>query len=118
MKRVLLITIIVIGITISASAQDPGIPDTVRVESVYITPPVNEITVEIYLFSDNFDSVAYYNTPYTFPSTSEGINFDRVEYYPPVSEWDDTYYEYFEDEGFLRMFGFMDIDSTPPPPPP
>jgi hypothetical protein len=96
-----------------AFAQDPGEQDSIIIQTTQTNNP-GEVFVWVYMRTD--DSIAYYNMPLQFTASGTGITFDRVEYYPPLTNWDDTFFDYIEGEEFLRNFGFMDIDSGWNPP--
>ena len=51
MKLILQIIALISAIAVTTFAQDPGIPDTVKVETVHVTPPADYITVSVSVFS-------------------------------------------------------------------
>jgi len=114
MKKLVLCLSIFMLVGSFAYAQDPGEQDSIIIQTLEIANPTTEAYVWVYMRTD--DSIAYYNLPLMFTASGTGITFNRVDYFPPLTQWDDTFYDYIEGDEFLRNFGFMDIDSGWNPP--
>jgi hypothetical protein len=97
-----------------ANAQDPGIQDSIIIQST--TAPVGTDTIHVWAYVVTDDSVAVYNMPFTFSSDQTGINFERVTYYPPLIFWDETFDTLVTSQNFVRMIGWHDTggDDNPP----
>jgi len=114
MRNLLLCLSICMLLTSFAYAQDPGEQDSIIIHTAWRMPPISEIYVWVWMRTD--DSIAYYNMPLQFTASGTGITFSRIDYFPPLLNWDDTFFDYIEGDEFLRHFGFMDIDSNWNPP--
>jgi len=113
MKKLVLCIAFCILMGSFAFAQDPGEQDSIIIEIKEVNVP-GEVFVWVYMRTD--DSVAYFNLPLEFTASGTGITFNRVTYFPPLLNWDDTFFDYIEGDEFLRHFGFMDLDSAWNPP--
>ena len=88
-------------------ADDPGVRDSVIIETVYAD--IGDSAVEVRAFATCDDSVGYYNMPVKWLSPDSMITFTHVTYHNVLLQWDDLYDSLFQDLGFLCMFGWSDI---------
>lgn len=97
-----------------ASAQDPGIQDSIIIVTTPIAHGTDTAYVWAYCVTD--DSVAVYNIPLSFNSSGQGINFEYASYFPPLIFWDVIFDTLVTSQSFVRMLGWHDIggDDNPP----
>ncbi|UCC79716.1 MAG: T9SS type A sorting domain-containing protein [Candidatus Zixiibacteriota bacterium] len=93
-------------VTCVAFADDPGMPDTVIVDTVYVDLGQPHVDVPIYAVTD--EHVAFYNMPITWSSMSEGIVPVDVFYFGIIRAWDETYDSIFVENNFIRMYGWTE----------
>jgi len=115
MKKLLLVVAACLFIFGVANAQDPGLQDSVIIQTVDVAPGTDSIYVWIWSFTD--DSVAFYNMPMTFTASGSGINFEHMSYYPPLTLWEETFDSLLVPEGFLRMVAWNDLGGPETEPP-
>lgn len=97
-----------------AFADDPGVRDSLIIETVYAELGDSVVDVRIYATSD--DSIAFYNMPLAWYSPDSAINLSQVIYHGVLLYWDDVYDSLLHDQGFLRMIGWSDISGPENPP--
>ncbi len=98
-------------------AQDPGAPDSIIIGDVVSNSGDTLVTVPIYAVTD--DSVAYFNLPLMFEAPEGGFAIDMVYAVPDppyLALWDEIYYDFIDEGGFLRLFGFWDTGGEDNPP--
>jgi hypothetical protein len=98
-------------------AQDPGAPDSIIIGDVVSNLGDTLVEVPIYAVTD--DSVAYFNLPLTIGAPEGGFTIDMVYVVPDPPHlvlWDEIYYDFVEEDGFLRLFGFWDTGGEDNPP--
>ena len=94
-----------IGLSVAATtiyADDPGIPDTVIVGTVYAEIGDPYVDVPIFVVTD--DSVVFYIMPITWSPFSDEISASDVFYYNIMVYWD-TFDSVLIDQQFMRMIG-------------
>lgn len=105
-------------LSINASAQDPGEPDTVFIQSdIYIDYNPGEWTyvyVDIDFVTDDY--VGFVNIPLTWISSDDLIWPDDVIWLETFLEWDETYDSILVEEQLIRIIAWYDVtgDSNPP----
>ncbi|UCC78409.1 MAG: T9SS type A sorting domain-containing protein [Candidatus Zixiibacteriota bacterium] len=104
MKKLIIITVLFLSAAVVV-AQDPGMPDTVIVDSVYADLGQSYVDVDIYAVTD--DSVMFYTMPITWSSGSEGIVPSEILYYYPLTYWYNSY-SIMVDEHYIGMVGWGD----------
>jgi hypothetical protein len=114
MGGVLMLPLIAFG----QANPDPGLRDSVIIDSLLYypwewTPPWDSLYIRVWAVTD--DSVDSYNIPLTYNSGGDGIfNFESgVQYFPPVSYWDEHTDTLLISERFCRMTGQANLDSIP-----
>ena len=112
MKNIIIV-VIVLTANVTAFADDPGVRDSLIIETVYAELGDSVVDVRIYATSD--DSVAFYNMPLAWYSPDSGVNPSRVTYHNTLILWDETYDSLLFDQGFLRMIGWSDISGPENP---
>ena len=116
MKEVLIMTVLAIFASGVCLADDPGVRDTIIVETVYADLGDTSVDVIAYAYCD--DSIAFYNIPLTCNSLcdSASIYLTQVTYYNTLILWDECWDTLACDDNFLRMVGWYDIcgDDNPP----
>ncbi len=98
-------------------AQDPGAPDSIIIGNV--VSDLGDTLVEVPIYAVTDDSVAYFNLPLAFADTGSGFSIDMVYAVPDppfLVLWDEIYYDFVYEEGFLRLFGFWDTGGEDNPP--
>ena len=105
MRKVLISAILFISAT-TAFADDPGVPDTVIVCTVYADLGQPYVDVPIFVVTD--DSVLFYNMPISWSLASQGLVPTEVMYYYPLTYWNDIYDSVLVNEHFIRMVGWHD----------
>lgn len=98
-------------------AQDPGAPDSIIIGDV--VSDLGDTLVEVPIYAVTDDSVAYFNLPLAFADTGSGFSIDMVYAVPDpplLVLWDEIYYDFVYEEGFLRLFGFWDTGGEDNPP--
>jgi hypothetical protein len=106
MKSQLIISVVFL-INISVFAQDPGIPDSVIVNTVYADTGQPYVDVAIFAVTD--EDVCFYNIPVTWSIEAGGIEPTEVFYYNMLVHWDFTFDSVLVAEHFLRMVGWADL---------
>jgi hypothetical protein len=106
MKGLLLISIVFI-VRVSVFAQDPGMPDSLIVDTVHVESGQPYADVDVFAVTD--DNVAVYNIPITWSLEANGIEPSEVNYYYPLTTWDETYDSVIVDDHFLRLIGWTDL---------
>lgn len=114
MKKLMLALAICVFVFGMANAQDPGIQDSIIIQTTEVSAGTDTAYVWAYVVTD--DSVAVYNMPFTFTSNEEGINFEYVRYFPPLLAWDETFDSLVTSQNFIRMIGFYDTGGGDNPP--
>jgi hypothetical protein len=104
MKNLLIFAVFSL-IAASAFPQDPGMPDTVIVDTVYADLGQSYVDVNIFAVTD--DTVMVYNMPISWSSSSEGIEASDVLYYNMIERWM-TLDSILVSEGYIRMVGWGD----------
>lgn len=97
-------------------AQDPGAPDSVIIGDVAAN--IGDTLVEVSVYAVTDDSVAYFNLPLAITAPEGGFSIDMVYPVPdpPVLVlWDEVYYDFIDEGGFLRLFGFWDTGGEDNP---
>jgi hypothetical protein len=98
----------------SAFADDPGVRDSLIIETVYAELGDSTADVNIYVTSD--DSIVFYIIPLTwYPDSVNYIYPTAVSYFYPLTYWDDLYDSILYDQGFIRMLGWENGGSPAPP---
>ena len=88
-----------------ALADDPGMPDTVIVDTVYADLGQPHVDVPVFAVTD--DSVLFYTMPITWSSGSEDIVPSDVYYYYMLEYWG-TFDSVLLDEHYIGMAGWGD----------
>ncbi|UCC79717.1 MAG: T9SS type A sorting domain-containing protein [Candidatus Zixiibacteriota bacterium] len=109
MKKII-VAAIIMAISSMATADDPGMPDTVIVDTAYAELGQSYVDVDIFAVTD--EHVVYYNMPITWSQYAEYINPSEIFYSFPLNYWDDTFDSVFMDQQLIRMVGWTD-DSIP-----
>jgi hypothetical protein len=95
-------------------AQDPALPDSVIIEDIVVELGDSEAIVPIYARTD--DHVAFFNLPISYRAPEGGFHFGRVDIISGyLSEWDEVFYEFLPDDGYLRLFGIWDTGDEDNP---
>lgn len=103
----LLIFVVVFLIWTSAFAHDPGMPDSVIINTVY--PDLGQPYVDVPIFAVTDEDVCVYSMPITWSVGADGIEPTEVIYYNMLIHWDETYDSVLVDEHFMRMIGWADL---------
>jgi len=90
-----------------AFAEDPGMPDTLIVGTVYAD--LGQAYVDVNIFAVTDEDVVFYNTPITWATEGEDIEPSDVFYYYPLTHWDETFDSVLVDEHYIRMLGWCDL---------
>jgi len=114
MKKLLLALAVCLFTFGMANADDPGDQDSVIIQTIDVA--VGTDTAYVWLWSVTDDSVVFYNMPLTFTASGTGINFEYVAYYPPLTQWEETFDSLLVPEGFLRMVAWNDLGGADEPP--
>ena len=114
MKKLLLAVAVCMIAFGMAYADDPGQQDSVIVST--LTAPLGTDTMVVWIFVRTDDSVAFYNMPLTIDFSGTGISLDMIQYYPPLSNWDEHWDSLVVDQGFYRMLGWYDTGGPDNPP--
>jgi hypothetical protein len=122
---------VIILLTKSAHADDPGARDSIIVETAYV--PFGETSVNVPIYAVTDENVAFYNIPLNWQSDYDGITPTEIYYYNYLFHWS-VFDAILYDENIISMYGFVgtnylntygnrliswsilfDIDSTAPP---
>lgn len=98
-----------------AFGQDHGQPDSLIIGQVTADSGITEVLVPVYAVTD--DSVAFFNLPLLTDAPLGGFHIESVSIVSNIlSQWDDIYSDYIEDNQYLRSFGIWDTggDDNPP----
>lgn len=90
----------------STLADDPGMPDTVIVDTVYADLGQPYVDVPIYAVTD--EHVAFYNMPITWSGISEDIVPVDVSYFNIIRGWDEIYDSILVENNLIRMYGWTE----------
>ena len=119
MKKMLLFLAMFLAMTAMAFAQqdpqDPGIQDSLIVNTVEIDSGVTFAFVQIYAVTD--DSVMYYNLPLRWTAPHGGVSVGTgTQYFPPITSWDLHFDTVMTSQSYVRQFAFADLggDDNPP----
>ncbi len=109
MKAVLFIMIILLATVGIAFAQqdpnDPGMQDSIIVQTIYYDIPMRSVSLEMYAVTD--EPIIFYNIPLTWNSTTIVAERHPVSYHY-INGWENLYDTAFTDQRFLRMLGEAD----------
>lgn len=98
----------------SALAQDPGVRDSLIIETVFAELGDSTIDVRIYATTD--DSIGFYNMPIAWYSSDSAIYPTDITYYNVVVYWDIVEDSILYDPGFIRLVGWCDMAGPDNPP--
>jgi hypothetical protein len=105
------ISLVFVGV---ALADDPGVRDSLIMETVHAELGDTLVEVPMYITCD--DSVVFYNMPFAWYSPDSAINPFQVLYHGVLFNWEDLYDSTLLDQGFIRMLGWNDISGDENPP--
>ncbi len=109
MKAACIIVGIMLAAGIPAFAQqdpdDPGMQDSIIVQTIYYDIPMRSVSVEMYAVTD--EPIIFYNIPLTWNSTTIVAEGRPVSYHY-INGWENLYDTAFTDQRFLRMLGAAD----------
>ena len=105
MKKALMLITFLLFLSPSIFAQDPGIQDSIIIETVYIDSGATSASIRIFIATD--DSVAYFFMPWTWQTIDQRISASDIRYEPLFNDWSirDTI---MVSERRIRMMGFPD----------
>ena len=114
MKKMLLAVAVCMIAFGMAYADDPGQQDSVIVSTV--NAPLGTDTMVVWIFVRTDDSVAFYSMALRVSYSGTGISLATIQYYPPLSQWDEHWDSLIVSEDFYRMLGWYDTggDDNPP----
>ena len=97
--------------------RDPGIQDSVIVGSATHVDSSDQYQyrfLPIYAVTD--DSVAFYNLPLRWIAPQGGVSIGAgIQYFYPLTAWAERYDSVVTDSGYIRSFGWADLDSLNTP---
>jgi hypothetical protein len=103
-----------------ASAQDPGLPDSLIVSSLHAESLSTFQTVNIPIYCVTDDSVTFYCLPLKWWAPLGGIsaNARAAQYFFPLTSWDEHYDTALIAQSYILQIGWADLmaDTTPDPP--
>ncbi len=106
-KAILLITFLLFLSPNIFAQQDPGIQDSIIIETVYVDSGATFANVPIYVETD--DSVVFYQMPLAWESMNNSISAQSVSYWGNLLCWDVCYDTIMMPGSYIRMFGFSDV---------
>jgi len=117
MKRLSVISIIILLFAGVLFAQDPGVQDSIIVGSVAHVDSSGEYQfIELPVYAVTDDSVAFYNLPLSWRAPSGGVSIEQgTQYFPPISQWAERFDSVITNGSFVRQFGWVDLDSLDRP---
>ncbi|UCC78408.1 MAG: T9SS type A sorting domain-containing protein [Candidatus Zixiibacteriota bacterium] len=98
----------------SAFADDPGVRDSLIIETVYAELGDSVADLRVYVTCD--DSVFFYNMPLAWYSPDSSINPSHITYHNTLLYWDDVYDTLMYDQGFWRILAWADVSGPDNPP--
>lgn len=115
MKNLALSLAVILLLSNSVSAQDPGARDSIIVDSVHVSQGATYAAVPIYAVCD--DSVGAYNIPLGWlPPDSGASPINYMMYFYPLTNWGLIFDTLLIDERFVRIIGIADVGPEWHPP--
>jgi len=94
--------------------QDPDSPDSIIIENV--SAAIGDTIAVVPIFAVTDDQVAFFNTPLTISAPAGGFSVRTVSVVPGhLSQWDDVFYDFLDNEQYLRLFGIWDTGGDDNP---
>ncbi len=113
--RIVIISLSFFCLSSFCLAEDPGLQDSIIVETVFLELGQTSADIDIYARTD--DDVAFYQMPITWYSQElYSIYPESVSHHNTMLLWDDYGAYFLYDEGLIRMLGFSDIGGETNPP--
>ncbi|UCC79715.1 MAG: T9SS type A sorting domain-containing protein [Candidatus Zixiibacteriota bacterium] len=95
-----------------AFADDPGVRDSLIIETVYAELGDSSVDIRIFVTSD--DSIAWYNFPLAWSLIGDSVIYPiDVSPHNIIDEWDIFECDILYDQGFIRMMGWDSGGDTP-----